>query len=82
MKKQIVSVMMALAFLFSVSAMAQTTAPAKDGKKEAKKECCDKKDKKECCKKDGKKECCKKKEGKEGKKECCKKTEAAKDTKK
>jgi hypothetical protein len=77
MKKQIASVMMAIAFLFSVSAMAQTATTAKDGKKEAKKECCAKKDKKECCKKDGK-ECCKK----DGKKEAKKADAAPKTTKK
>jgi hypothetical protein len=51
--KKIASIMMAMAFLFSVSAMAATPAPAK---KEVKKECsktCKKGDK-SCCKKDDK----------------------------
>jgi hypothetical protein len=63
MKKQFVSVLMALAFLFSVSAMAQDAS--KDQKKEVKKECA-----KTCCKK-GNKACCKK-----GDKTCCKKASA------
>jgi|GEM_PF-2861431 len=58
--KRIASIMMAMAFLFSVSAMAETPAPAK---KEVKKECSKtcKKDDKSCCKKgDSDKSCCKK----------------------
>ncbi len=58
--KRIASIMMAMAFLFSVSAMAATPAPAK---KEVKKECSKtcKKDDKSCCKKgDSDKSCCKK----------------------
>ncbi len=57
--------MMAMAFMFSVSAMAQTaTAPAK---KEVKKECA-----KECKKSD--KACCKKGDAAKG---CCQKGEKA-----
>lgn len=61
--------MMAVAFMFSVSAMAQTATTA--AKKEVKKECADKK---ACAEKKGDKACCKKDAAK---KECCKKGEKA-----